>query len=70
MKDRVMETRDFKCRLCGTKWLDYTKSNIPCSSSLYEYQIHNFDFSKPIKLEPKEILISTPEVQQGKITFQ
>jgi hypothetical protein len=70
MKDRVEETRDFKCRVCGTRMLDYAESNIPCSSSLYEYQIHNFDFSKPIKLEPKEILISTPEVQEGKITFQ
>jgi hypothetical protein len=70
MKDRVQETRDFKCRVCGTRWLDYAESNIPCSISLYEYQIHNFDFSKPIKLEPKEILISTPEVQVGKITFQ
>jgi hypothetical protein len=70
MKDRVEETRDFKCRVCGRRWLGYAESNIPCSSSLYEYQIHNFDFSKPIKLEPKEILISTPEVQVGKITFQ
>ena len=70
MKYSVMETHDFKCRLCATRWLKYTENNIPCSSSLHEDKRHNFDFSKPIKVEPQENVISTPEVQEGKINFQ
>ena len=54
-----METHDFKCRLCATRWLKYTENNIPCSSSLHEDKRHNFDFSKPIKVEPQENVIST-----------
>jgi hypothetical protein len=37
---------------------------------LHEDKRHNFDFSKPIKVEPQENVISTPEVQEGKINFQ
>ena len=70
MRYSVMETHDFKCRLCATRWLKYTENNIPCSSSLHEDKRHNFDFSKPIKVEPQENVISTPEVQEGKINFQ
>ncbi len=46
-----METHDFKCRLCATRWLAFTENNIPCSSSLHEDRRHNFDFRKPIKVE-------------------
>ena len=70
MRYSVMETHDFTCRLCATRWLKYTENNIPCSSSLHEDKRHNFDFSKPIKVEPLENVTSTPEVQEGKINFQ
>ena len=65
-----METHDFKCRLCDTKWLNYVENNTPCPSLSQEDGRHNFDFSKPIKVEPQENVISTPEVQEGKINFQ
>ena len=49
----------------------YTKNNIPCSSSLHEDKRHNFDFSKPIKVGLiQENVISTPEVQEGKVSFE
>jgi len=65
-----METHDFKCRLCSTRWLAYSEDNIPCSSSLHEDRRHNFDFGEPIKIEPQEKQPSMAEVHEGKITFQ
>ena len=49
-----METHDFKFRLCGTKWLNYVENNTPCPSLSQEDGRHNFDFSKPIKVDPLE----------------
>ena len=49
-----METHDFKCRLCGTKWLNYVENNTPCPNLSQEDGRHNFDFSKPIKVDPLE----------------
>jgi hypothetical protein len=65
-----METHDFTCRLCATRWLAYTENNIACSSSFQDDGRHNFDFGKPIKIEPQEKQTSTPQVQEGKITFE
>jgi hypothetical protein len=45
-----METHDFKCCLCATRWLKYTENNIPSSSSLHYGRRHNFDFGKSIKV--------------------
>jgi len=70
MRYTIMETHDFKCRLCATRWLAFTENNIPCSSSLHEDRRHNFDFGKPIKVEPQEKQTRTTEVQEGKITYQ
>ena len=64
-----METHDFKCRLCATRWLKYTENNIPCSSSLHEDKRHNFDFSKPIKVEPQENIIICQKCKKGKSVF-
>ena len=61
-----METHDFKCRLCGTKWLNYVENNTPCPSPSQEDGRHNFDFSKPIKVDPPEKQSGTPEVQESK----
>ena len=66
MRYSVMETHDFKCRLCATRWLKYTENNIPCSSSLHEDKRHKFDFSKPIKVDPLEKQTGIPEVQESK----
>ncbi len=65
-----MKTHDFKCHLCGTRWLAYTENNVPCSSSLHVDKRHNFDFSKPIKIDPPKKPSGTPEVNEGKVTFQ
>ena len=48
--ESMMETHDFKCRLCATRWLAYTENNIPSSSSLHYGRRHNFDFGKSIKV--------------------
>jgi hypothetical protein len=61
-----METHDFKCRLCSTKWLNYVENNTPCPSPSQEDGRHNFDFSKPIKVDPLEKQTGTPEVQESK----
>ena len=65
-----METHDFKCHLCASRWLKYIENNIPCTGSLHEDKRHDFDFSKPIKVEPQVNLIGTPEVKEGKVSFQ
>ncbi|MDQ5870359.1 MAG: hypothetical protein M3530_11625 [Thermoproteota archaeon] len=70
MNYKKIEIHDFNCRLCGIRWLSYTKNNVPCSSSLLEDGVHNFDFKKPIKIDISEKQFSKPEVQEGKITFQ
>jgi hypothetical protein len=55
MRYSVGETRDFKCRSCGMKWLSYIENNSPCPNvSEDEDGSHNFDFSKPIKVDPEE----------------
>ncbi|MGA9928574.1 MAG: hypothetical protein WBP96_08190 [Nitrososphaeraceae archaeon] len=66
MRYNIMETHDFKCRLCGTKWLNYVENNTPCPSLSQEDGRHNFDFSKPIKVDPLEKQSGTPEVQESK----
>lgn len=48
-----MEKHDFKCRICASRWLKFTENNIPCNGPLHEDKRHNFDFSKPIKVEPQ-----------------
>ncbi len=70
MRYKAMETYDFKCRLCGTRWLRYTENNLMCSNSLHGDERHNFDFCKPIKVEPQENIINTPEVKEGQISYQ
>jgi hypothetical protein len=64
-----METHDFKCRLCGTKWLNYVENNTPCPSLSQEDGRHNFDFSKPIKVDPLEKQTGIPGARE-QITFQ
>ena len=46
------EARDFKCKLCGMKWLSYIENNDPCGIVSEDQDgSHNFDFSKPIKID-------------------
>jgi hypothetical protein len=55
MRYSVGETRDFKCKLCGMKWLSYIENNNPCGNVSEDQDgTHNFDFSKPIKIDTDE----------------
>jgi hypothetical protein len=55
MRYSVGETRDFKCKLCGMKWLSYIENNDPCGNVSEDQDgTHNFDFSKPIKIDTDE----------------
>jgi hypothetical protein len=55
MRYSVGETRDFKCKLCGMKWLSYIENNDPCGNVSEDKDgTHNFDFSKPIKTDTDE----------------
>lgn len=55
MRYSVGETRDFKCKLCGMKWLSYIENNDPCGNVSEDKDgTHNFDFSKPIKIDTDE----------------
>ena len=55
MRYSVGETRDFKCKLCGMKWLSYIENNDPCGNVSEDQDgTHNFDFSKPIKIDTNE----------------
>lgn len=72
MKYNKAEIRDFKCRLCVTRWLEYIENKNPCSNSFLEDGRHNFDFGKPIRVDPQgsEANKSDGKVHEGKIIFQ
>ncbi len=70
MKYTKIEVHDFKCRVCGTKWSSYIENNNRCPNVSQEDGRHNFDFGKPIKINPSNKQPGTLEVQEGKITFQ
>jgi hypothetical protein len=70
MRYSILETHDFKCRLCDTNWLSYIENNSPCPNPSQDDGRHNFDFGKPIRIEAKESQVSSPEAQEGNITFQ
>jgi hypothetical protein len=73
MRYSVGETRDFKCKLCGMKWLSYIENNDPCGNVSEDQDgSHNFDFSKPIEIDvddkdstPTASTKADEEVQQG-----
>jgi hypothetical protein len=73
MRYSVGETRDFKCKLCGMKWLSYIENNVPCGNVSEDQDgSHNFDFSKPIKIDsddkdptPSTSTKTDEAVQQG-----
>jgi hypothetical protein len=55
MRYSIGETRDFKCKSCGMNWLHYVENNDPCvSPSMNQDGCHDFDFGKPIKVEPAD----------------
>jgi hypothetical protein len=72
MKYNKMETRDFKCRLCGTTWLKFIENKKQCPNSILQDGRHNFDFGKPINVnsQGKQLNPSDNEGTAGKITFQ
>lgn len=73
MRYSVGETRDFECKLCGMKWLSYIENNEPCGNVSEDQDgSHNFDFSKPVKIDvddkdstPTASTKADEEVQQG-----
>ena len=68
MKYRKTETRDFNCRLCDANWLSFIENNDPCPNATQKDGRHNFDFSKPIKID-QQIEESSSLGKQDKITF-
>ncbi len=54
MKQNKAEVCDFKCRSCGTTWLNYIENKKLCNNSIVHDGIHNFDFGTPIRLNVQE----------------
>lgn len=50
----AMERHEFKCRVCNIRWLMFVRTNSLCTNPSVGNGVHNFDFRKPIKIDPQE----------------
>ena len=73
MRYSILETHDFKCRLCDTNWLSYIENNSPCPNPSQDDGRHNFDFGKPIRKDSEgghSDKTAEKVHREGKIIFQ
>jgi len=61
----AMERHDFKCRVCNIRWSMFVRTNSLCTNPSVGDGVHNFDFRKPIKIDPQENPADILEVQEG-----